>query len=360
MSLEQQLDIEKKLRIKAQTDFKSVMRQWKQMAQELSKQHTDAKPFHTVTDDYLKQLAEELRYDVRCFSEAYFEDLPEQAWPPPPLRGDGRPSSSILPRQYELCPVSPALVQSFIWRVLSRRVFECYRWPADEYAGQDLRGISEFLNPRKSAIPQFRTDSQKLKCQTFSEGSRGMNETGGPFDYATFQKFHTWRATTANMVFSAEALKSPRDRWVQFEEGLIKDLIDPYTKRFIPRSEYDRYFALLSNIIEKALAMDREISRQAAWVRWVFEDAERPLDTMANTVSPNAEALCVIVAPAMIKRGKSSGEGFNEEQIELLLADTCIVQNLLPSRAPRREGEDSLLYRFVSSTVFRSEGGRYY
>ncbi|KAJ2992966.1 hypothetical protein NUW58_g1991 [Xylaria curta] len=314
VSLEQKLETEKKLRIKAQTDFKSVVKQWKQVAQELSKQHTDAKLFHTVTDDYLKQLAEELRYDVRCFSEAYFEDLPPQSRlqsPPPP---DGRSPLDILPERYEQCPACPALVQSFIWRVLKHRVFERYEWPANKFVGVDLHRVSEFLNPK---------------------GSSSLNETEGP-DYEALRKFHIWRATTSNMVLSADAPVSPQDRWRKFEDQLIRDHIDPVTLPFIPTSEYGRYFDLLSKIIEKALVMDREISRQAAWVRWVFEDPDSPLETVSSTISIDGEASCVIVAPAMIKRGKSSGEGF-EEQIQLLQADTCVVQNLFPLRTYRRE-----------------------
>ncbi|KAI0453064.1 hypothetical protein F5B21DRAFT_526306 [Xylaria acuta] len=317
MSLEQQLDTEKKLRIKAQNDFKSVMKQWKQVAQELSKQHTDAKPFHTVTDDYLKQLVEELRYDVRCFSESYFEDLsPQQPWPQQPRRADGYLPVRVLPEDYEQCPASPVLAQSFVWRVLKKWVFERYEWPAERSVGIDLYGVSKFLRPGIS-----------------------LNETEDLSDYESLKKFHVWRATTANMVFSADAAVSPQDRWRKFEDSLIAEHIDPITLSFVPTSEYGRYYDLLSQIIEKALILDREISRQAAWIRWVFEDLDSHSEIVASG-SINQEGLRVIVAPAMVKRGKSSGEGF-EEQIELLRADSCVIQNLLSSNAYRGEGDDS-------------------
>ncbi len=345
VSLEQQLDTEKKLRLKAQNDFKSVLKQWKQVAQELSKQYTDAKPFNTVTDDYLKQLAGELRYDVRCFSEAYFEDLRPEPWPQQPPRTDGRLRSSILPEQYELCPVSPALAQSFLWRILKKRVFDHYEWPADQSVGVDLHRVSRFLRPSKyGALPC--TDSHGL-THVGREVSN-VTEIGSPSEYEALRKFHVWRATTANMVFSADSAVDPQDTWIKFKDTLIKEHIDPIALPFVPASEDRRYYDLLGQIIEKALILDREISRQAAWVRWHFEDQDSHSEIMANTASLGQEGARVIVAPAMVKRGKSSGEGF-DEQMELLRADTCVVQNLLPSKAHRREGDDSFSERWYAT-----------
>ncbi|KAI1425004.1 hypothetical protein F5Y12DRAFT_749254 [Xylaria sp. FL1777] len=319
ISLEQQLDTEKKLRVKAQSDFKSVVKQWKQVAQELSKQQSEAKSFHTVTDDYLKQLVGELRYDVRCFAELYFEDLPPQPWPQQPRRADGRSPTFMFPEEYEQCPASPVLAQSFIWRILNKRVFERYEWPADRSVGVDLYGVSRFLRPKVT----------------------GPEETERASEYEALKRFHVWRATTANMVFSADSSTSPQDRWRKFKDSLIKEHIDPIILAFVPSSEDRRYYDLLNQIIEKALVLDREISRQAAWVRWLFEDTESHSEAVAPI---NQEELHVIVAPALVKRGKSSGDGF-EEQIELLRADTCVVQNLLTSKAYIREGDDSYSHR---------------
>ncbi|KAH8162686.1 hypothetical protein CIB48_g5552 [Xylaria polymorpha] len=315
-SLEQDLDTEKKSRMKAQNDFKTVVKQWKQVAQELSQQQTDAKSFYTVTDSYLKQLAEEIRYDVRCFSQAYFEDLPPQRWPQQPLREEGRSPACTWPEGYEECPASPALAQSFIWRVLEKKVFGHYKWTADKSIGSHLSRVSTFLRPNSS-----------------------LNETEEPSQIDALRRFHVWRATTVNMVFNEDTLVHPRDKWKKFEESLIAEYIDPVVSPFILPSESGRYYDLLIQIIEKALIMDREISRQAAWVRWVFDDLDGHTETAPST---DQEGARVILAPAMIKRGKSSGEAF-EEQVELLPADICVVRNLLSLKARRREGEDSLL-----------------
>ncbi|KAI1170294.1 hypothetical protein F4777DRAFT_569795 [Nemania sp. FL0916] len=313
-SLEQQLDSEKKLRIKAQANLKGVMKEWKKLAQELDKQHTDVKPFQTVTDDYLKELAGELRYDIRCFSELFFEDLPPQPWPQQPPRVDSHSQTRILPELYDQCPSSPALAQSFIWRVLGRKVFEYYEWPVGRSVGTDMWSLSEFLRPNIGSFP----------------------EPEGPSKYEALKKFYVWRATTANMILSAEDTANQQDRWNEVKKSLMKKYFDPTILIFIPESEDRRYYDLLTHIIEKALFLDRVISTQASWVRWVFEDADSQSEAAGNAASVNQETVRVISAPAMIKRGKSSGDGF-EEEIELLPADTCVVRNLPSSRAYREE-----------------------
>ncbi|GAW19091.1 hypothetical protein ANO14919_085750 [Xylariales sp. No.14919] len=301
-SLERELDIERQLRMQAQDSLRRTRQQWKQMAQELTKHDTDAKPFHIVTDDYLKQLVEELRYDIRCFSEKYFEDLPPTPWP----HFSRRNGSFPLPERYAQCPASPALAQSFIWRLLERRVFGRYQWPANERVSRGLYTVSKSLRP-----------------------IRKLSEADDPSVHEALKKFHTWRAITANMIFlNEENPVEVQSSWKSFAEIFIGKYIDRVMLTFVPRSEHERYSALLWKIIEKTLILDREISRQASWVCWLFEGPENNSETVEAAVPISQECLRIITAPALIKRGKSSGEGY-EEQIELLGGDTADVVNLL-------------------------------
>ncbi|KAI0543986.1 hypothetical protein F4679DRAFT_566601 [Xylaria curta] len=288
-SLKQQLDAEKELRIKAQTDLKGVRKQWKQLAQEqLSMQQTYSKPFHSVTDDYLNQKARELRYDVRCFAESYFEDLVPRRWPQQPQH-----LVRMLPEAYEQCLACPVLAESFVWQVLTTMVFDRFEWPISGDVRQPLRDISRYLRPTSN-----QNDEEALK------------------------KFYTWRAMSAEMVFNAEASMNSQDSWKDFEESLIEKYVDPFIVSLIPKSKYEQYHELLSHIIQKALIMDQEISRQAAWVHWDFEDQHGHAEIVAGI---QQEGLPIVAAPAMVKRGKSSGEGF-EEEIVLLEADIRLVQ----------------------------------
>ncbi|KAI1204682.1 uncharacterized protein F4807DRAFT_446331, partial [Annulohypoxylon truncatum] len=163
---------------------------------------------------------------------------------------------------------------------------------------------------------------------------RSLDETEGPSECEALKKFHTWRATTANMVFKAEDALRVSNAWENFRNIVIENDINPFVLQFVKKAEYARYCGLLKQIIEKALVLDREISRQAAWVRWVFEDQNRRSDTAESDPPIDQERVRVIIAPALLKRGKSSGDKF-EEQIELLSAESSVVQKLQSSRPPR-------------------------
>ncbi|KAI0532863.1 hypothetical protein GGR58DRAFT_147999 [Xylaria digitata] len=335
-SLEQQLDEEKKLHIKTQNTLDLTRKEWKQVAHELSKQLSDTKPSHIVTDDYLKDLVEELRYDIRCFSEKYFGGLPLQPWPQSP---EGRKGSLVLPEQYGQCPVSPALAQSFIWRVLEKRVFGRYQWPADDEVGQGLYKLSKSLRPSKRAVLLWTQCAEcTYSCKTVSNPDEEENDS----ENETLRKFHIWRATTTNMMFHAEDPVEVQKSWRELAESLMEKRINPITSNIISSSGDERYRKLLMEIIEKALILDREISRQVAWIRWSFEDLEYYSETVESAAPINQDCLQVITAPALVKRGKSSGEGFGE-QLELLAADSSVVVNLLSLSDVGREGGDSFL-----------------
>ncbi|KAF2967284.1 hypothetical protein GQX73_g6251 [Xylaria multiplex] len=333
-SLEQQLDAEKKLHVKTQNTLDLTRKEWKQVAHELSKRLSDTKPSHIVTDDYLKDLVEALRYDIRCFSEKYFEDLSPQPWPQ--LSG-GRKGTLVLPEKYAQCPASPALAQSFIWRVLEKRVFNRYQWPANDEVGQGLYKLSKSLSPSKHAVLLWTHYTECThSCKAVSNPGEGENIS----EYETLRKFHIWRATTANMVFHAEDPEEVQKSWGELAESLMEKRINPITSKIISSSEDERYRKLLIEVIEKALIIDREISRQVAWIRWSFEDLEYHPETVESGIPINQDCLQVITAPALIKRGKSSGEGFGE-QLELLAADSSVVVNLSPLGDYSRDEGDS-------------------
>jgi hypothetical protein len=82
----------------------------------------------------------------------------------------------------------------------------------------------------------------------------------------------------------------------------------------ILRKDRERSFKdQLSAIITQASALDKEISRQVARVIWSFDITQREKED--QPCNPNKAGL--VIAPAVFKRGKSTGEGFDQE-IKLL------------------------------------------
>lgn len=143
--LQEELDLVKEQYNKSQVDLKMAKRQWKQVAQELNKQRTSATAFHTVTDDYLKQQIGGLRYDIRCLAQSYFGKLQPQPWPVP----YDIEWAIDMPDEYRQCPASSEIAASFIWRVLSEKIFWEYRWPT-KGPGERLYHLERYLKPPES------------------------------------------------------------------------------------------------------------------------------------------------------------------------------------------------------------------
>jgi hypothetical protein len=70
----------------------------------------------------------------------------------------------------------------------------------------------------------------------------------------------------------------------------------------------------LSTIVTQAIRLDKEISRQTARVMWTF-NVFQEVETGDHAQRPREIGL--VIAPAVFKRGKSTGEDFNQETVLL-------------------------------------------
>ncbi|KAH7324240.1 hypothetical protein B0I35DRAFT_423771 [Stachybotrys elegans] len=319
--LQEELSSAKGQFTKSQVDLRMARKQWKQAAQELNKQRTSAAAFHAVTDDYLKQQIGELRYDIRCLAERYFGNLPLRPWPTPHRQSHDTRQAIIMPNEYGQCPASAELAESFLWRVIGKKIFWKYQW-ATRYPGRGLLYLQDHLEPPEQVVDEDGVQT--------------------PLQLDALRKYHMWRATTAQMIFKADNDKEEQEAWTRVANHLIKQYIDPVATELIPVPKEGQFHSLLHEIIVKALKLDRELSQQLAVVRWVFEDArvDAPADASEDAhqdrdAQSSRDGVRVIVAPGVTKRGKSSGEDFGEV-IELMPAEVVVVRNLL-SRESRRE-----------------------
>jgi hypothetical protein len=147
------------------------------------------------------------------------------------------------------------------------------------------------------------------------------------------------------MILTTGDPKRNKEMEEKFKDELIRECIDPVTLRFIRSSEEKEYYGHLNHIIDKALELDREISKQVAQVEWVFDDRQPRSSSRAShregwtqrASSRGREGVSVIVAPAVLKRGKSSGDNFDEEQ-ELMAPEITVIRELLPTEMHSRYG----------------------
>jgi hypothetical protein len=109
--------------------------------------------------------------------------------------------------------------------------------------------------------------------------------------------------------------------------GVICDVIEPFSRSRAPGLSQELY-----DIFDQAINLDEEISKQVASVRWEFPvsedlsdgsllfDEKRMTAERGQSRRTQATEVRLVVAPAMIKRGKSTGEDFGTENILVKMA----------------------------------------
>ena len=162
----------------------------------------------------------------------------------------------------------------------------------------------------------------------------GTPEAGGVIrlDSEAERKHQHWRATTTGLLWNALSMEDQAEKGHYLEKGrpnIVKRvrrdldlLIDTRDAGFLQD---------LKAILDDAMKLDMEISKQVAKVSWDFGDSKprllfdpegMELERGEMPVKAGTEAL-VVMAPALKKRGKSSGEGFNVENTLLPMVVSC-------------------------------------
>ena len=88
----------------------------------------------------------------------------------------------------------------------------------------------------------------------------------------------------------------------------------------------------LCSIIDQALQLDKEISRQLSRISWDMgydDDNSMAFDSNlmelegGQTLTGSEQVVSLVLSPAVIKRGKSTGDGFDEESVLLRMEVSC-------------------------------------
>lgn len=282
-------------------DFKS---RWKKAAKELDGLRVQGQGFYQVTDNYLCDLIIQLRYKIRDFGIQYFsEELskcprfePNRVWKDYMV-------STTRDRSYldlvECSETRPSVIQAFLWRVIVQEVFCKFRW-----AGSASSPVTKLSKDLESCL-----------------------QGGGtaPANADTTKKLHTWRATTVNLVLDTMGQQKRRqaDNELQRWEGKLYDEVYRNLRLLKPKGQKGCQQDFL-DIINEAVKIDREISKQVSRVTWTFgsEDVIQTLDLASmelrkGEVFKPKSKVTLVTSPGVIKQGKSTGEGF-ESNFDLL------------------------------------------
>lgn len=145
------------------------------------------------------------------------------------------------------------------------------------------------------------------------------------------RKFQSWSATTTNLLLGiCDTEKGSRaDQDFQrhkssYLEKHITEVIGGFS-----RSTGSEYTDQLNQILDDALKLDKEVSRQQARVIWTF-DLDSPHFDPETMELENGDAhpkknpeVLFVVAPSLVKRGKSTGEDFETENMLVKMTVVC-------------------------------------
>ncbi|KAI0857721.1 hypothetical protein F4860DRAFT_517614 [Xylaria cubensis] len=279
----------------AKEESMKFQKRWKKAARDLNQYKTQERGIAQLTDDYLIDKANGLRYNIKNFAIQVGTETTPPALPPRthggPIEGDEMPSilspetTSSLPRTDDTIPLLGANhCQAKIWRYLGDHVFGKFVWAMP--IAQEILNIAAVLSSR-------------------IEDEQSANRV------EKWRKLLLWRATTASLVLDASSPVEQEwhDRkWEMGQEihkALGLTLVDD-------KGIFAQEIIIL---LDQAIDLDKDISRQATKVYWNFGDERNPeswhVDEAENVVRT------IVIAPGMIRWGTSSGGHF-DVQNELL------------------------------------------
>ncbi|KAF5866504.1 hypothetical protein ETB97_011389 [Aspergillus alliaceus] len=306
--LRNELQVEQQKLKNAEESSRVQQKKYKQALIENNKLISQSQPFPLVTDSYLISQVEHLRQEIRNFAIQHYD-------------GDtfNGPNKGNL---------NPAFWRNYM-----------------EPTTRTSHAFQDYLDPKNPI------ESSEL-CQ------EAWPNTGSSSKPEDIRKVQMWAATTTELVIEAHNL-SQDARGIDEHPDLKKDklvedicdIIEPYC------CSYDSSLLhQLRHILENAIALDTDISRQVAQVKWEFPTIDDMVsfdpDTMnlregeeISATSVNQEVQ-IVICPCLRKRGKSDGKDF---QTEILLMKAKVSCEAVPER--RRFGPH-YSHRYLTSAAF--------
>ncbi|KAM7191751.1 hypothetical protein V8F33_008718 [Rhypophila sp. PSN 637] len=309
-------DAENKLREKS-SEAQETQKRWKQTARELNILRSQQQGFGTITDDYLVKSVKSLRYNIQTFAiqffggkaptlkncrvDKYFINL---------LDGVENLKSDLVSQERRA-----TAIQCIIWWVLVDSVFDNFLW-----VGQAAR------LPAHDLHNALRPNWQRVDDYT------------GPRDAVAERKFQKWSASTAALLIELDRNRRDSLDSIAGPQSLENTFFFQNTLNFLaqiptacdPRGLKEGLY----QICQDAIALDKEFRGQVARIDWDFRTGHTkmkfdPQYMVAAKEHGSPEAIDdvrLVIAPRMIKRGKSNGDDFEVEyqlvpmEVSLMLA----------------------------------------
>ncbi|KAK1707740.1 uncharacterized protein BDZ83DRAFT_642692 [Colletotrichum acutatum] len=287
-------------------DLADVRKRWKQTAKELNRlKMSQKRELYEVTDRHLVELATRLRYNVRDLAIRYFEGKMGPRGSAHELTGSkflqyfGRVVHDTTVRNALLKSGNrrSSVMQAYLWEIFTAEIFGRYLW-----IGSELSGAIQVLNDHM----------RQARCPITS------------FDVESCRSFQLWSTETTGLILhTIDAKKESAVR--RFIENTVRDIasgiVDAVASLIIV--ENDELGSEIERILHEALALDKEVCSQVARVDWITYETPMIFDPEQMEWEGEDESgrrdqpVRLVVAPALRKRGKSTGEDFDVDRLLL-------------------------------------------
>ncbi|KAI0376359.1 hypothetical protein F5Y04DRAFT_212829 [Hypomontagnella monticulosa] len=293
-------------------ELEETRTRWKEIVKEFNRFQTENQSFVPLDDQVLVQKVSQLRFNIRNFALQYF-DTGEllsvkdslACWNfifrfhPLNLGPFGDPG------EFESWMRTPSrrilAIRAFLWAFLTTDILGEFRWAGRDVTNALYHIHRAFGSPRDKRYP-------------------------GPDDIQAQRKYHIWKANTTALLVESMGLdqqngRKSRELFAVEKAKEIVKYIHPYSI-----SKDKHLINGITDIILEALELDLQISQQAARIDWIYDiDQARRFDPKyMDLEGETGEYVCLFVAPALVKRGKSNGEDFDVTNCLLKMQVSCL------------------------------------
>ncbi|KAL8863459.1 MAG: hypothetical protein Q9178_000140 [Gyalolechia marmorata] len=268
-------------------------KRWKQATSELNKILAQSQSFHQVTDQELVQKTTLIRYNIRNFADQNFVGEIKDAKVLRTFCAYANEYLGVPPEVLERLLKSPSnhavVVKSYLWAFIAKDIFGKFCWAGTKMSNS-LSHLAAVLKPVENV------NSVSLEAK---------------------RKFQTWKANTTTLLIDTDDEHSTHRRNI---DKIVREILQ--TLRHLSKASERDLDNQIFDIVSEALLIDKLINSQVAEVTWSFHDDLPPTLGSGLKQASDSQTVCLVVAPGMNKRGKSTGADFNTNNV-LLGKEVC-------------------------------------
>ncbi|KAJ5686656.1 hypothetical protein N7536_009275 [Penicillium majusculum] len=255
---------------------------------------------HQLEDAAITLRAKRLRLSIRTFAEQFGEVHPSDH---PNLKKSYSlfkrylyASEDTLATYIESPSARPKILRPFLWTFLYEEVFDKFFWAPPDIRSA-LRTLRDLIEPSQEDLSDEETEVERKQI--------------------------TWRADTTNMVLerlneNTHKTRDSQHNFVSAKAQKLVGLLEPIVCRD-KRTLYDPLVKLLNESLE----LDLVLSQQVAIWSWEFpKKLPCQFDKEVHTTIQKRHhgqiyEIKLVLAPALMKRGKSSGDDFLDQYAQV-------------------------------------------